>query len=40
MAQEVEEALVKKLNRHVVIALKNMNQRRQALLDKRQQLTR
>ena len=38
--QEVPEVPVKKLNRHVVIALKHMNARREALLEKRAGLTR
>jgi len=34
-----EQAPAKKLNRHVVVALNHLNQRRTALLEKRAQLT-
>lgn len=39
MEQEIKKEMAKKLNRHVVIALNHMNQRREALLEKRAQLT-
>ena len=37
--QVAEQAPAKKLNRHVVVALNHLNQRRTALLEKRAQLT-
>ena len=39
VGQREVEAPAKKLNRHVVIALNHMNQRREALIEKRAQLT-
>ena len=40
MEQGTKGEPVRKLNRHVVIALKHMNQRREVLIEKRAQLTR